>query len=143
MGIALNVFAGLGALGFGYVDDHIGGKKTILISLVLLIIGASIGVATKTVGGFWIAASIIGLMMGPNQSASRSLLAKLTPVEKQAEFFGLYSFSGKLSSMLGPLVYGIVADVVNQRVAIGVIGAFFLAAWLVLGRMPEPTRSTA
>ena len=133
MGIALNVFAGLGALGFGYVDDRIGGKKTIMISLVFLIVGAAIGVATKTVGGFWVAASIIGLMMGPNQSASRSLLAKLTPVQKQAEFFGLFSFSGKLSSMLGPLVYGsIVAATGDHKLAMASIIGFFVVGGLIL-----------
>ena len=133
MGIALNVFAGLGALGFGFVDDKIGGKKTILISLVVLIIGATIGVMTKTVGGFWIAAAIIGLMMGPNQSASRSLLSKLTPADKQAEFFGLYSFSGRLSSMAGPFVYGtVVARTGNHKAAMASIIAFFVIGGLVL-----------
>ena len=58
--------------------------------------------------GFWIAAAVLGLMIGPNQAASRSLLSKLVPDDKQAEFFGLYSFSGKVSSLLGPLVYGTV-----------------------------------
>ena len=133
MGIALNVFAGLGALGFGFVDDRIGGKKTILISLVLLTIGAAIGVATTTVSGFWVAAAIIGLMMGPNQSASRSLLSKLAPDDKQAEFFGLYSFSGKLSSLLGPLVYGtVVAQTGNHKAAMASIIGFFVVGGVIL-----------
>lgn len=138
MGIALNVCAGIGALAFGYVDDRIGGKKTILISLVFLIVGSSIGVMTTTVGGFWIAAAIIGLMMGPNQSASRSLLSKLTPDDKQAEFFGLYSFSGKLSSLLGPLVYGtVVAQTGNHKAAMASIIIFFVIGGLILTRVRE------
>jgi MFS transporter, UMF1 family len=133
MGISLNVFAGIGAFGFGYVDDRIGGKKTILITLVLLIIGTSIGVATTTVTGFWVAAAIIGIMMGPNQAASRSLLSKLAPDDKQAEFFGLYSFSGRLSSMLGPLAYGtIVASTGNHKLAMSSIIAFFVVGGLIL-----------
>ncbi|MGQ0815059.1 MAG: MFS transporter [Gemmatimonadota bacterium] len=133
MGIALNVCAGLGALLFGFVDDRIGGKKTILISLLFLIIGSSIGVISTTVGGFWIAAGIIGFMMGPNQSASRSLLSKLTPDHKQAEFFGLYSFSGKLSSLLGPLAYGtVVAQTGNHKAAMASIIVFFVVGGIVL-----------
>ena len=133
MGVALNVFAGIGAFSFGYVDDRIGGKKTILISLVLLTCATAGGVAAGTVGGFCIAAIIIGLMMGPNQSASRSLLSKLSPADKQAEFFGLYSFSGRLSSIFGPLAYGlIVQHTGNHRLAMSSILAFFIVGGLIM-----------
>lgn len=133
LGILLNVCAGLGAFAFGYVDDRIGGKKTILITIVVLIVAALIGVMTTTPGGFTIAAALIGLMMGPNQSASRSLLSKLVPDEKQAEFFGLYSFSGKMSSMLGPLAYGtIVARTGNHKAAMASIIVFFVVGGLLL-----------
>ena len=133
MAIGLNVFAGLGALIFGFVDDKIGGKKTILISIVLLIVGTIIGTRVSTVGGFWFAAAIIGLMMGPNQAASRSLLSKLVPDDKQAEFFGLYSFSGKVSSLLGPLVYGsVVARTGDHKLAMTSIISFFVVGGIIL-----------
>ena len=133
MAIGLNVFAGLGALVFGFVDDRIGGKKTILISIVMLIVGTIIGTRVTTIGGFWVAAAIIGLMMGPNQAASRSLLSKLVPDEKQAEFFGLYSFSGKVSSLLGPLVYGsVVARTGDHKLAMTSIISFFVVGGIVL-----------
>ena len=133
MAIGLNVFAGLGALVFGFVDDKIGGKKTILISIVLLIIGTIIGTRVTTVGGFWIAAAIIGLMMGPNQAASRSLLSKLVPDDKQTEFFGLYSFSGKVSSLMGPLVYGsVVARTGDHQLAMTSIVVFFIVGGIIL-----------
>ena len=34
---------------------------------------------------FWIAGILIGLMIGPNQSCSRSLMSQLTPEKKQNE----------------------------------------------------------
>lgn len=133
MAIGLNVFAGVGAFAFGFLDDRIGGKKTILISLVLLIVGTIIGTRVDTVGGFWFAAAIIGLMLGPNQAASRSLLSKLVPDDKQAEFFGLYSFSGKVSSLLGPLVYGsVVARTGDHKLAMTSIIAFFVVGGILL-----------
>ncbi|HEX6558811.1 MAG TPA: MFS transporter [Longimicrobiales bacterium] len=138
LGILLNVCAGIGAFSFGFVDDRIGGKKTILISLVFLIAAAVIGVMTTTAGGFTVAAALIGLMLGPNQSASRSLLSKLVPNEKQAEFFGLYSFSGKMSSMLGPLAYGgIVASTGNHKAAMASIIVFFVVGGLILLTVSE------
>jgi len=133
MGIALNVFAGLGSLIFGHIDDRIGGKKTILITLVVLTIAGIIGVTTDTAKGFWLAAILIGFMMGPNQSASRSLLSKLAPDDKQAEFFGLYSFSGRLSSLLGPLAYGtIVARTGDHKMAMASIIVFFVIGGMIL-----------
>jgi UMF1 family MFS transporter len=133
MAIGLNVFAGIGAFAFGFVDDKIGGKKTIMITLVLLIVGTIYGTRVNSVGGFWIAAAILGLMLGPNQAASRSLLSKLVPDDKQAEFFGLYSFSGKVSSLLGPLVYGsVVARTGNHRLAMTSIIGFFIVGGIIL-----------
>lgn len=133
MGVALNVAAGIGAFTFGFIDDRIGGKKTIIVTLVVLIIAGVIGVTTETVAGFWVAAILIGLMMGPNQSASRSLLARLVPDQKQTEFFGLFAFSGKLSSLLGPLVYGsVVAATGNHKLAIASIIVFFAVGLVVL-----------
>jgi MFS transporter, UMF1 family len=133
MAIGLNVFAGIGAFAFGFVDDKIGGKKTILISLVLLIAGTIYGTRVSTVGAFWGAAAILGLMIGPNQAASRSLLSKLVPDDKQAEFFGLYAFSGKVSSLMGPLVYGtVVARTGDHRLAMTSIISFFIVGGIIL-----------
>jgi UMF1 family MFS transporter len=138
MAIALNVAAGIGAFSFGYLDDRIGGKKTIAISLVLLTIAGIIGVTSNTVRGFWIAAVLIGLMMGPNQSASRSLLARLVPEHKHGEFFGLYAFSGKMSSIFGPLVYGtVVARTGNHKLAMSSIIGFFIVGLILLQLVKE------
>ncbi len=133
MAIALNVAAGIGAFGFGFVDDRIGGKRTLIITLVGLTLAGVIGVSTSTVAGFWVAATIIGVMMGPNQSASRSLLARLVPEHKHAEAFGLFAFSGKMSSLLGPLAYTTaIAATGNHRVAMGTIIGFFVIGLLIL-----------
>ncbi|MCA9739840.1 MAG: MFS transporter, partial [Gemmatimonadetes bacterium] len=133
MGIALNVAAGIGAFAFGFIDDRIGGKRTIVITLLGLIVAGVVGVNASSVAGFWLAATLIGVMMGPNQSASRSLLAKLVPEHKHAEAFGLYAFSGKMSSLLGPLAYTTaLAWTGNHRVAMGSIVGFFAVGLLLL-----------
>ncbi len=133
LGIALNLAAALGAFAFGFVNDWIGGKRTIAITLVVLSIAAVIGAAAETRTGFWIAALGIGFMVGPNQSASRSLLGVMTPEEKHAEFFGFFAFSGKLSSVLGPLTYGtVLASTGNHRAAMLSIVAFFVIGFFLL-----------
>ncbi|HEU5208202.1 MAG TPA: MFS transporter [Longimicrobiales bacterium] len=133
MGVALNVAAGIGAFAFGFVDDRIGGKKTIMITLVVLTIAGAIGVSADSRSGFWVAATLIGLMMGPNQSASRSLLARMVPDQKQTEFYGLFAFSGKLSALLGPLVYRQIHGATgDHKLAMSSIIAFFVIGFVMM-----------
>ena len=60
-GIALNVAAGLGAFLFGFLDDWIGGKNTIQLSNIGLIIACALAVFTANVTVFWIAGIIISM----------------------------------------------------------------------------------
>lgn len=133
MGIVVNVAAGVGAFALGFLDDVIGGKRTIILTLVVLSGATALGSTTPTTTGFWIAAILIGLMVGPCQSASRSLLARFVPESKHAEFFGFFAFSGKLSSVAGPFTYGLLLQITgSHRVAMGSILGFFLVGLVIL-----------
>ena len=93
-GIVLNVGAGLGAFALGYLVDILGGKKTIMISLVGLTIAAIMAVFAPSRELFWVAGVIVGLFAGPNQAASRSLMGRFVPQNMEAEAFGFFVFSG-------------------------------------------------
>lgn len=138
LGIALNVSAGIGALAFGFVNDRIGGKRTIAITLVGLAAGTLLGAWAPDIGTFWVAAMLVGLMVGPNQSASRAMLATFTPDRKQGEFFGFFAFSGKLASVAGPLMYGLVLAATGSfRLAMGSIVLFFVVGFALLMLVDE------
>lgn len=133
LGIAVNVAAGIGAFAFGFVNDRIGAKRTIGITLVVLIGATILGATAPDYETFWWAAMIVGLMVGPNQSASRAMLATFTPDRKQGEFFGFFAFSGKLASVAGPLLYGsVVAATGSQRAAMTSILVFFVVGGILL-----------
>ena len=134
-GIALNVTAGLGAWAFGFVDDRIGGRRTILISLVALIAAAVAAVLAPTRAWLWGAGIAIGIFAGPNQAASRSLMGRFTPRDRESEFFGFFAFSGKLASFFGPLLLGAMTQATgSQRYGVATVIAFFLlGGWLLLG----------
>ncbi len=133
LGITLNVCAAIGAFSLGFVNDWIGGKWTIAITLVVLIIAALVGATAGSRGAFWVAAAGIGLMVGPNQAASRSLLGVMIPEDKHGEFFGFFAFSGKLASVAGPFVYGtVVAATESHRVAMASIVVFFVIGLALL-----------
>jgi UMF1 family MFS transporter len=83
----------------------------------------------------WAGGILIGLFVGPNQSASRSLMGRFVPERQQAEFFGFFAFTGKITSFVGPLVLGAVSDAFDsQRLGVATVLPFFLvgAALLLL-----------
>jgi len=141
--IGMNVTAGLGAAAFGWIDDAIGPKRTILIALVGLTgLGAALLVVeTKTL--FWIFGIPLGLFVGPAQAASRSMMAHLAPKELTTEMFGLYAFSGKATAFLGPALLGAVtAAFDSQRVGMATILVFFVLGMILLLRVPETTHNS-
>jgi UMF1 family MFS transporter len=78
-------------------------------------------------------AILIGLASGPIQAASRTLLARLSPPEKTTEFFGFFSFSGKITAFAAPLAIGVVtAATGSQRLGIGTSVVFLIAGLLLL-----------
>ena len=132
-GLLLNVSAGVGAFAFGFLDDLLGGKRTIIVSLLGLIVASAIAVLTHDRAMFWSAGILMGLLVGPNQSASRSLMGRFTPRDKEGEFFGLFAFSGKATAFLGPLFLGETARVFeSQRVGVSVVILFFVVGGGIL-----------
>ena len=132
-GIALNVTAGLGAVAFGVLDDRVGGKKTIVVTLVGLALATLAAVLAPTKAWLWAAGLVLGVFVGPNQSASRSLLARFVPEQRQSEFFGFFQFSGKATSFLGPILLGTIATAFqSQRAGVATVLAFFLVGGALL-----------
>lgn len=136
-GIALNVAAGLGAFLFGLMDDRVGGRATVLWSLVGLFVCSLVAVAAPNKAWFWGAALVLGMFMGPNQSASRSLMARFAPQRYESEFFGFFAFSGKATAFLGPMLLGLITAGYGQRAGIAVVLVFFLVGGLLLLRVDE------
>jgi UMF1 family MFS transporter len=130
----VNVAAALGAFGFGYVQDRIGHKAALALTLVGWIVMVLIAALTTSAAMFWLAATIAGICMGSSQSCGRALVGYLAPAAHLAEFYGLWALATRLSAVVGPLVYGLVTWVTegNHRLAILVTGSFFVLGLLLL-----------
>ncbi len=138
LGVGLNIAAGIGAFALGFLDDRLGGKVTVQISLWGLIIAAVIAVFGTEKWHLWAGGIIAGIFSGPNQAASRSLMGRFVPFEKENEFFGFYAFSGKATSFLGPLLFGILTQWFNtQRAGMFVVIIFFLIGSYILSYVDE------
>lgn len=137
-GIALNVTAGLGAGIFAWVDDWLGSKATIVLSLwALIILGVPLLVAeSQTL--FWVLGLMLGVFVGPVQAASRSYMARTAPAALRTEMFGLLALSGKATAFLGPLMVGWVTSLSgSQRMGMGVIIVFFTIGLLLMMMVPS------
>jgi len=130
----LNVAAALGAFGFGYVQDRVGHRLALSVTLVAWIVVCIVAGTAAGKGQFWVAATIAGLAMGSSQSAGRAMAGVLAPPRQLAEFFGLWSFATRLASIVGPLGYGLItwATGGNQRVAILATTGLFVAGIALL-----------
>src|SRR5690606_32389053 len=132
-GVALNVAAGLGAFLFGFVDDRLGGKRTVMFSLMALSGATLLAVWAPNATWLWVSGILIGIFVGPNQSASRSLMARMVPEEKQGEFFGFFAFSGKATSFLAPLAYGEASRAFGSlRAGVATVLVFFVVGMVLL-----------
>jgi UMF1 family MFS transporter len=137
--LVVNVTACVGALAFGYVQDIIGKKRALAITLVGWIMMVLFAWFATTQPLFWLAANLAGICMGSSQSAGRALVAFFSPADRAAEFFGLWGVATRLSAILGPLTYGAVSWISNgnHRLAMLITGAFFIAALVLLQGVDE------
>ncbi|WP_374615039.1 MFS transporter [Sphingorhabdus sp.] len=138
-GILLNVTAALGAAAFSWLDDGVGSKITILLALCgLSVLGLAL-VLIESQTWFFVLGSLLGLFVGPAQSAGRSMMARLAPQAFETQAFGLYELSGKVTIFAGPLVLGLATSLFqSQRIGMSTILIFFVLGALILLRVQEP-----
>jgi len=133
----VNIAAALGAFAWGYVQDRVGHRPALALTLFGWIVMTLLaGLATEPTL-FWIAAVIAGLCMGSSQSAGRALTGAFSPEQRRAEFYGLWTFATRLSAIVGPLTYGVVTLLTdgNHRIGIMSTGLFFVLGLVLLMRV--------
>ena len=130
----VNIAAALGAFAWGYVQDRIGHRPALAITLSAWVVMTVLAALATGPGLFWVAAMIAGLCMGSSQSAGRALAGVLAPEQRRAEFYGLWMFAVRLSAILGPMTYGLITWLTggNHRLAIVSTGLFFVAGLVLL-----------
>lgn len=137
-GITLNLSAGIGAIAFSWLDDAIGSRRTILWSLVGLIVMATTALVVESATMFWVAGSVLGIFVGPAQAASRSYLAHVSPPTMRTEMFGLYEMAGKATAFMGPLLVASVTHLSqSQRGGMYVVVGLMVVGFVIMLGTPE------
>ena len=123
---------------FGWLAKRIGTKRSIYISLGVYTLISIGGYFMETAVHFWILGFAVALVQGGSQALSRSLYGRMVPKAQSAEFFSFFSVSGKLAGMFGPLVFGLVSQIMgNSRLGIVSLIIFFISGALLLTRVDE------
>ncbi len=152
-----NVF---GAYIFGVWMDQMGGKRALIVSILMMIAAIVWLYLNQTQNGFYMIGVLAGVGMAGLQSVSRSMVAIFTPPGQSAEFYGFFAVAGRTSSFVGPTIYGIVAyraalwyqnqgqavalaEQSGQRAAILSIAIFFVIGLILLSRVNEKRARTA
>ncbi len=151
----------VGAYIFGILMDRMGGKPSLVGSLILMIAVVLGLYFAQTRTAFFIIGALAGIAMAGAQSVSRTMVAVFAPPGQSAEFFGFFAVAGRTSSFIGPAVYGwiaaemalyyaaqgqsvVLAEQSGQRIAILSIAAFLLVGLgLLLFVNEEKARETA
>lgn len=121
---------------FGWLTDKVGAKNTITFTLfiwIIIIILVATLITLKAV--FYVAYILAAIITGSTLIAARSLMTFLTPVDREAEFFGFYAVGGKFSSILGPVVFGTVSFLTKSQRAALLSTLLFLIGGLVALRL--------
>ena len=109
LGIGTNIAAGIGSWIFSLIENKFGSKNIIVFSLICIFIISTSILLIDDKNNFIILAIFLSSFFGPIQSASRVYFAKSIPNDKKYEFFGFYSFSGKVTSFIGPILFGTIS----------------------------------
>lgn len=128
----------IGSFLFGYITRSKGAKKAVLYVGIMMCIALAIGALAFSKLSLWIAGSLFGVSLGAMWVTSRTYIVELSPQDKQGQFFGLFAFSGKVSAIVGPAIYGSITLLLHSygnianRLAMGtllvmvLLGIFFL-----------------
>ena len=143
LGIGTNMSAGLGSWIFAFIEKKFGSKNVIVYSLIFIFIIGIIILLTNQKNLFIILAMMLSSFFGPIQSASRVYFAKSIPDEKKYEFFGFYSFAGKVTSFIGPILFGTIAYIFSsQKIGMASLLVLFAIGFFILLKVENDQSSS-
>ena len=138
---SLQMSSAIGAFACGSLQDKVGSRTTLSVSLLLWCAVALGAYFSAGKAAFFIVGNLAGLAIGSSQAASRAVVPLLSPRDRSAEFFGFWGVFGKLAAVAGPLAMGLFADIFGLRESILVTLVFFLIGLAVLRTVRIPSRS--
>ncbi|GAB3596506.1 MFS transporter [Microbacterium tumbae] len=122
-GIAANLIAGISTIAAGRLDDRLGPKRIILLSIGSMVVAGLAVFLLRDAGSvvFWTGGLVLCAFVGPAQAAARSFLARVTPAGREGEIFGLYATTGRAASWMASGAWTLLI-VLTGATAFGILG---------------------
>ncbi len=131
--LILQISSAAGALAFGWIQDRLGSRRALQLSLALWTVVGLASAACQTKGQFLLIGLAAGIGIGSLQATSRGVVAAFSPPSKSGEFFGFWGLALRVAYALGPLLFGSVSAATgSQRIAVLVATSFFVLGWFGL-----------
>lgn len=144
LGLAITT-AVIGGITTGRIVDRYGSTRVLRWVLVTWMIAIAFGIlaaVTGLTGLAWAIGPLGGFSLGATWAADRVLMTRISPPRYLGEFYGLYATVGRFATILGPLVWALVVDVLDlgRSVAMGALIGFVFTGWWLLRRVDDNTR---
>jgi len=138
-GIAASVVAAMGAVVGGHVDDRIGSKRVIVVSLMAMIAAGLAMMAGRGQAAFWICGLMLCVFIGPTLSSARTLMLRMAAHGKEGVSFGLYTMAGRAATFLAPALFALFIDVFDSdRAGMGGLMTVLLLGLLAMLAVKAP-----
>lgn len=125
---------------FGWLAGKIGTKRAIYITLAVYTLISIGGYFMSAAWHFWLLGIAVATVQGGSQALSRSLFSQMVPKSQSAEFFGFFSVSSKFAGIFGPLLFGLVGQLMgSSRLSIISIILFFILGGYILTKVNVET----
>jgi len=137
--LIIQLIAIVGALASAKISEKFGNIYTLIILNILWAFLCFYGYFVESSNEFYIAAGLVGLVMGGIQALSRSTFSKFLPeTENTTSFFSFYDVAQKVSIVLGMILFGTIDQITgSMRNAILFFTIFFAVGAFLLFRLDK------
>ena len=135
--LLIQLIAVIGAILSAKISERIGNLKTLISLNIIWALICVFGYYVETSTEFYIAAGLVGLVMGGIQALSRSTFSKFIPsTTNNTSYFSFYDVSQKLSIVIGMTLFATIDQITgSMRNSILVFLVFFVAGAIILAKL--------
>jgi UMF1 family MFS transporter len=139
--IGILITAAIGAIVSGWISDRIGFKKSLMLILGSWVIILPLMGITSNFTIFIILSILMGFFYGATWSVSRATMTILCPQEKLNFGFSFYTIAERFSTLIGPLVWGLMTFIfinsgpIRYRIAVSTMAIFVIIGIFILKKV--------
>jgi len=137
--LIIQLVAVLGAILTSRASERYGNIKTLIVINFIWVVICAYAFFMETSTEFYIAAGVVGLVMGGIQALSRSTYSKFLPeTTDTTSYFSFYDVSEKIGIVIGMVIYGFIDQITgSMRNSVLFLIVFFLTGIILLLRVPK------